>query len=246
MNETYKRAVIVGATSGIGYEVARLLVSEGWRIGIAGRREAKLRMLQAQSPDRICYRVIDIRQPEAEQTLRCLIDDLGGMDLYFHSSGIGHQNFDLDPDIELDTVATNAAGFVRLTTEAFRYFCRQRKGHIAVISSIAGTKGLGIAPAYSATKRFQNIYLDALEQSARMHHADIRFTDIRPGFVDTGLLNDGKHYPLMMSPQKVAQHIVRVLKRRKRVAVIDWRYRLLVFFWRLIPRLLWKRLNIRN
>ena len=140
MSETNKRAVIVGATSGIGYEVAKLLVSEGWRIGIAGRREEKLKMLQSLSPDRICYRVLDVRQPEAEQALRNLIDDLGGMDLYFHSSGIGHQNFSLNPDIELDTVETNAAGFVRLTTAAFRYFCQQPKGHIAVISSIAGTK----------------------------------------------------------------------------------------------------------
>ena len=112
---------------------------------------------------------------------------------------------------------------------------QQGKGHIAVISSIAGTKGLGIAPAYSATKRFRNTYIDALEQLSRMHHLHISFTDI-PGFVATGLLNDGKHYPMLMSPKTVAAHIVRAIHRKQRIAVIDWRYRLLVFFWKLIPR----------
>ena len=117
---------------------------------------------------------------------------------------------------------------------------------MAIISSIAGTKGLGVAPAYSATKRFQNIYIDALEQLSNMQNLGIRFTDIRPGFVKTNLLNDGKHYPLLMSPDKVAQDIVKALEHKKRIVVIDWRYRLLVFGWRLIPRFIWKNLSIKT
>lgn len=241
-----KKAIIIGATSGIGQEVAGILVQQGWRIGIAGRREEVLRSMQQANPQQIEIQHLDVTKENAVLHLTELIDRLGGMDLFFLSSGVGYQNRNLEPEIELNTARTNVEGFIRMVTAAFDYFKKTKKGHIAVISSIAGTKGLGVAPAYSATKRFQNIYLDALEQSARMHHADIRFTDIRPGFVATGLLNDGKHYPLMMSPQKVAQHIVHALKRRKRIAVIDWRYCLLVFFWRLIPRPLWKRLNIRN
>lgn len=241
-----KRAVIIGATSGIGYETALLLLADGWQLGIAGRRENELKKLQEKAPEQIRTRVIDIRQTDADQELRLLIDDLGGMDLYFHSSGIGFQNFALNPEIELNTLETNGTGFVRMVTTAFHYFREQGKGHIAVISSIAGTKGLGIAPAYSATKRFQNTYIDALEQLAHMQHLPIRFTDIRPGFVATGLLNDGKHYPLLMSPQRVAIRIIRALKKRQRIVVIDWRYRLLVYFWRLIPSWIWKRMPVRN
>lgn len=241
-----KRAVIIGATSGIGYETALLLLADGWQLGIAGRRENELKKLQEKAPEQIRTRVIDIRQTDADRELLLLIKDLGGMDLYLHSSGIGYQNFALNPDIELNTLETNGTGFVRMVTTAFQYFREQGKGHIAVISSIAGTKGLGIAPAYSATKRFQNTYIDALEQLAHMQHLPIRFTDIRPGFVATGLLNDGKHYPLLMSPQRVAKHIVRALKKRQRIVVIDWRYRLLVYFWRLIPSWIWKRMPVRN
>ena len=95
-------------------------------------------------------------------------------------------------------------------------------------------------------KRFQNTYIDALEQLAGMQKLNIRFTDIRPGFVSTDLLNDGKHYPLLMRPEKVAKRIVRALNHRQRVVVIDWRYAIIVFFWRMIPRRIWKQLPIRT
>ena len=241
-----KRAVVIGATSGIGYETALLLIKEGWHIGIAGRRTDNLQAMQRLAPERICIATIDIRNEQADALLLQLIDRLGGMDLYLHCSGIGHQNYRLDPTLELDTVATNGTGFVRMVAAAFRYFLRQGHGHIAVISSIAGTKGLGIAPAYSATKRLQNTYLDALEQLAYMHRARIDFTDIRPGFVATNLLNDGKRYPLLMAPDKVARSIVRAIGHKRRTVIIDWRYRMLVFFWKLIPPSLWRKLPIKN
>lgn len=241
-----QRALIVGATSGIGKETALQLLQKGWILGLAGRREEKLKELQQLAPDRIHIRAIDICQADAPDRLQELIEEMGGMDLYLHCSGIGHQNYQLVPDIELQTLETNGTGFVRMVTAAFRYFARQQGGHLAVISSIAGTKGLGAAPAYSATKRFQNIYIDSLEQLAYMQHLPIRFTDIRPGFVATGLLNDGKHYPMLMSTEKVARHIVRALEKKKRIALIDWRYRIMVALWHLIPPAVWKRLPIRN
>lgn len=110
---------------------------------------------------------------------------------------------------------------------------------------LQGTKGLGVAPAYSATKRFQNTYIEALAQLARMQHLDIHFTDIRPGFVATDLLKSGK-YPMLMKADRVAQHIIKALREKRRVVVIDGRYRVLVFFWRMIPRWLWERLPITN
>ena len=97
-----------------------------------------------------------------DRHLHNLIKKLGGIDLFFLSSGVGHQNRDLQPDIELNTARTNVEGFTRMVTAAFNYFKEKGSGHIAVISSIAGTKGLGVAPAYSATKRFQNTYILSL------------------------------------------------------------------------------------
>lgn len=230
MNSDMKRAIIIGATSGIGREVAKQLLLQGWRLGIAGRRLPALEALQSSAPDLIEIAVLDVTQPDATPKLNNLIRRVGGMDLFLLSSGIGYQNMELNPDIELDTARTNVEGFMRMADTAFHHFREHGGGQLAVISSIAGTKGLGVAPAYSATKRFQNTYIDALEQLAGMQKLNIRFTDIRPGFVSTDLLNDGKHYPLLMRPEKVAKRIVRALNHHQRVVVIDWRYAIIVFF----------------
>lgn len=255
MNHPIKKALIIGATSGIGREVALQLAAEGWHIGAVGRREERLISLQHQIQtsysNRADYITADVTQEDSTMRIAQLVDKMGGIDLFFLSSGIGFQNVRLDVTLELQTITTNCQGFARMVTWAFHYFQSQdptlkasgRRGHIAVISSIAGTKGLGAAPAYSSSKRFQNHYMECLTQLSHMKHLSIDFTDIRPGFVATDLLSGG-HYPLLMKPSAVAHDIVRALKKRRRIVTIDWRYRLLVFFWRLIPRFLWIRLPI--
>lgn len=240
-----KRIVIVGATSGIGLEVAKLYMAKGWKVGVAGRNVSVLEWLKASNPESVETQVLDVCREDAAQRLNGLVKKLGGMDVYLHCAGIGKQNMDLEESIEAGTVQTNVAGFVRMVMAVFHFFEKQGSGHIAVISSIAGTKGLGAAPSYSATKCFQNSYMEALEQQIRMRGLDIRVTDIRPGFVDTPLLQGGT-YPALMRPEKVAKTIVRAIDRKKSVAVIDWKYRILVFFWRMIPRYLWVRMNIRT
>lgn len=238
-----KRIVIIGATSGIGYEVAKIYCRLGWRVGVAGRRIERLEAFKEQAPEQIEIQQIDVTETEAVEKLHSLIDKLGGMDIFLLSTGIGSQNRTLNSEIELSTVNTNALGFTRMVTAAYNYFKEEGGGHLSVISSIAGTKGLGAAPAYSATKRFQNTYIDALAQLARMEKQPVRFTDIRPGFVKTDLLKNDK-YPLLMDPELVAQKIVKALSRKKRRVIIDWRYAILVFFWKLIPSYIWERLSI--
>ena len=239
------RIIIIGATSGIGREVAKLYIAQGWQVGVAGRRAEELESLRKEAPEQVSSEVLDVTLEDAPYRLQSLIDKVGGMDIFLLSSGIGKQNPTLTPDIELKTAATNVEGFIRLTTAAYHYFEKQGYGHIAAISSIAGVKGLGIAPAYSATKRFQNTYLDALDQLSRMNGLNIRFTDIRPGFVATPLLKDD-NYPLLMKAPQVATCIVKAINKKKRIVVIDWRFRILVFFWKLIPHWIWVRLKVKN
>lgn len=228
----------------MGMEVAKLLLDEGCQLGVAARREDRLQALKQLAPDRIVTATIDVTAEDAPHRLRSLIDEMGGMDLFFYSSGIGKQNRTLEPDIELNTFNTNAMGFARMIGEAYRYFAERGEGHIAAITSIAGTKGLGPAPSYSATKAMQNIYLQALEQQSNARGLKIRFTDIRPGFVDTALLSGDFRYPMMLKPEKVARQIVRALKSKRHIQVIDWKYSLLTACWRRLPRPLWRHLKL--
>ena len=234
-----KRAIVIGASSGIGMEVAKLLLQEGWTLGVAARRVDLLQTIGAAE-----VAEIDVTAEDATARLRDLVARLGGMDLFFYASGIGKQNRELREDIELATMQTNGLGFTRMIGEAYRYFAERGEGHIAAITSIAGTKGLGPAPSYSATKAMQNVYLQALEQQANARGLRIRFTDIRPGFVDTALLNGDFKYPMMLRPENVAREIVSAINSRQHIRVIDWRYRLLTAFWRRIPRFIWRRFKL--
>ena len=234
-----KRAIVIGASSGIGREVAMLLMKEGWTVGVAARRVDKLEELHAAAIEQI-----DVTLGEATERLQSLISRLGGMDLFFYASGIGKQNRKLEENIELATLETNGVGFTRMIGEAYRYFAEQGYGHIAAITSIAGTKGLGPAPSYSATKAMQNVYLQALEQQAIARGLKIRFTDIRPGFVDTALLSGDFHYPMMLKPEGVAKEILYAINHQQHIRVIDWKYRILTALWRRIPRFLWRRIRL--
>lgn len=165
-----KKAIVMGATSGIGLEVARLLARQGYAVGVAGRRADRLAEAVNAEANIVVYRPIDVNDTEAAKHLHELIDELGGMNLYFHSSGIGWENCELNTERELLTVQTNAMGFTRMVTAAFNYMAQHNpNGRIACITSIARTRGLGAAPAYSATKRFQAHYLECLAQQACMH-----------------------------------------------------------------------------
>ena len=237
--EQTKRAIVIGASSGIGQEVAKLLISQGWTVGVAARRIERMQGIGA-----VAVEQIDVTTGEATTALERLINKTGGMDLFFYASGIGKQNRELSEDIELATLETNGVGFTRMIGAAYRYFACHGGGHIAAITSIAGTKGLGPAPSYSATKALQNVYLQALEQQANSRGLNIRFTDIRPGFVDTDLLSGNFRYPLMLRPEKVAEEIVHAIKQRQHIRIIDWKYRLLTAFWRRVPRFAWRRFKL--
>ena len=230
------RAIVIGASSGIGLEVARLLKQKGWTVGVAARRVEQLSEFEHAAR-------IDVNDEVAGQQLLALIDELGGMDLYFHASGIGRQNRSLEEQIELQTVETNGLGFTRMVGTAYRYMAAHGGGHIAVISSIAGTKGLGPAPSYSATKAFQNTYIQSLEQLANAQHLNIRFTDLRPGFVATDLLGDDP-YPILLDKKDVARDMVSSIEKRRHVRVIDWRWRAITWLWRRIPRFAWRRFKL--
>lgn len=241
-----KRAIVIGASSGIGREVAKLLLANGWLVGIAARREDLLMEVKAINPGMIEVMRIDVTAADAQERLLELAKRLGGVNLFVYCSGIGKQNPELDTGVELTTVDVNVKGFAAMVGTIFNYMAENLGGDIAVISSIAGTKGLGVAPSYSATKAFQNTYIQALEQLSNMRRLHIRFTDIRPGFVDTDLLSGSGRYPMLMQKEAVAREMLRAVYAHRHVHVIDWRYRLLVFAWRLMPRWLWRRMNIRN
>lgn len=238
-----KRVIIVGASSGIGMALARALASRRVRIGVAARKTEPLRQLQEEFPAYVEFVDIDITRPEAVDRFHLLIERTGGMDYYVHVAGIGFENPELDPEREVEMLNTNVCGFARMTSAAYRWFRDHGvRGHIAALTSVAGTNGIGRMSAYSSSKKFDQTYLVALEQLSNSEKAGVTFTDIRPGWVRTPLLGDRKGYPMEMTVDRVLPRIIRAIVRKERVAIIDARWHTLVALWRLLPDALWTRI----
>lgn len=239
-----KKVFIMGATSGIGLHLALIYIAKGYIVGVSGRRETELKALKEVAPNRVFYQCIDITKDDAVCNADILLDKMGGMDIYIHCSGIGYRNVEMDKRLELDTTLVNCFGFTKMVDWALSYFENRRCGHIAAISSIAGTKGLGPAPSYSASKSYQQRYLQSISQRENILKTGITVTDIRPGFVNTELLKNAD-YPMVMDVEKVAFKIFEAINKRRRIETIDFRYKVLVLLWKMIPRAIYERLPLR-
>ena len=240
------RIVIMGASSGIGLKVAEAFASRGVKVGLAARRTEALETLREKYPDKVEWESIDINSADAPGKLMGLVERLGGMDIYFHVSGIGYDNPSFDPEREAEMIETNAVGFARMLSTAYRYFRdSRRRGRIVAVTSVAGTNGIGDMAAYSASKKCAQTYMVALEQLAYDQGADVTFTDIRPGWIRTPLLKAGHRYPLEMNLEEVVPLFIRAIVEHPRVAYIDWRWGAVVALWRLVPDCVWTRLTPR-
>ncbi|CCY36093.1 short chain dehydrogenase [Alistipes sp. CAG:831] len=235
-----KNIIIIGATSGIGRAVAEIYIRQGHRVGVTGRREALLEEIAAGAPEgKVFTSKFDVAYPSASLCLEELVERMGGVDICLYSSGYGHTNTELEPELELGQIDVNAKGFVRCAVWLFNYWAQNGlRGHLAVISSVASILPLGVCPAYSATKKFEAFYLETLRQLAVIRKADISLTAVKPGFVDTDFIH-GRHFPMTVRKEKAAAMIVRAIERRKKTAVIDRRWAALGLLMRLLPSPLW-------
>lgn len=211
-----KKAIIIGATSGIGKGLAMLLADKDYKVGITGRRSGLLNELLTKKPDSFLTKTIDITDTQTSiEKLNELVLELGGLDLLVISSGTGDINEKLDFEIEKLTIDTNVIGFTAIADWTFKYFEKQKFGHLVAISSIAGLRGGRHAPSYNATKAFQINYLEGLRQKAKNLRTKIYVTDIRPGFVNTDMAKgDGLFW--VMPVNKVVKQIYIAIKKKEK------------------------------
>jgi short-subunit dehydrogenase len=237
-----RTAVIVGASSGIGEALARELNREGWRLGLLARRLDRLEALrETLSPETIVRR-IDVAQGDAASILEHLLEELGGADLVIISAGTGHNNRDLNWELDADTLAVNVLGFAAIAQTAMRHFLGRRRGHLVGISSVGALRGNSAAAAYSGSKAFQSVYLDGLRDLARQSGYPVAVTEVQPGFVDTAMMKPERPLPpmvrllLVSSPEKAAGQILRAVRKRAKHAYITRRYAVVAFILKLLPR----------
>jgi short-subunit dehydrogenase len=236
-----QKILIIGATSGIGRELACLYAAAGHQIGATGRRQDLLDSLRSEHPGQILTAITDATAPDAAQQLATLTQRLGGLDLLIFSAGWGDLSETLDWNIDKPTVDINVNAFLTAIHFGWSYFVQQGYGHLVTISSIAGNRGNRHSPAYSAAKSFQITYFEGLYIKARKMKIPLYVTDIQPGFVDTKMAKGPRFW--VAPVDKAARQIIRAIAKRRRRAYITRRWWIIAQLFRWIPGWVYHRVG---
>jgi short-subunit dehydrogenase len=241
-----QRVIIIGATSGIGLELAKLYINNGDMVGATGRRAHLLTELQIRYPSQVATECFDVMGSENILHLESLIQKLGGVDTLIYNSGFGDISETLDWSIDKQTTLTNVNGFIEIVNYAFNSFVKKGRGHIAATSSIAAVHGNSHAPAYSASKAFMSTYMEGLHLKAmRLRKKDptmnINVTDIQPGFVNTKMAK-GKVF--WQAPvDKASKQIFTAIQKRKRRVYVTRRWGIIAWLLKHMPYSILKKIG---
>lgn len=229
------KIIIVGASSGIGKELARLYADTDARIGLIGRREEKLKELSRSNPGKYVYKTCDVSDTElAAVCMNELTVELGGLDLLVISAGTGELNDNLDFRLEESTILTNVLGWTHIMDWAYLFFQNQGHGHLVNISSVGGIRGDGVAPAYNASKSYQINYTEGIRKKVGKLRLPLFITDVRPGFVDTSMAKgDGLFW--VATVEKASKQIFRAIQQKRKIVYVTKRWRLIAGVLKLIP-----------
>lgn len=237
-----KKAIIIGATSGIGKALAKTLINDNYKVGITGRRTELLNELKAENTEKYYIQTLDVADTErAIEAIEKLVEELGGLDLLIISSGTGDINKTLDFQIEKRTIDVNVTGFTSIADWSFNFFEKQKYGHLVVISSVAGLRGEWQAPSYNATKAYQINYAEALRKKAKKVKSQIFVTDIRPGFVNTDMAK-GEGLFWVANVDKAVKQIYSAIRRKKRVAYITKRWCFVAMILKRLPNFIYDKM----
>ena len=234
------KAIIIGATSGIGRELAQQMSSEGYVVGITGRRSNLLDSLSESLPGESFKATMDLENVTAAvDAFKQLLSTMGTVDIVVINSGTGSNNPEFPLDDELETVAVNVVCFTAMANVAYHYFAAQNKGHIVGISSIAAVRG-GPAASYNASKAYVSSYLEGLSCRAHSQGKNMSITDVRPGFVDTAMAK-GEGIFWCATVPKAAQQIFTAIKEKRSVVYVTKRWRLIAILLSWLPASLYRR-----
>ena len=233
-----KKAIIVGASSGVGRELAKILAANGYKVGITARRENLLRELAAEKPDAYVVKPFDLLHtsiilPNLEE----LVAEMGGLDLLVISAGIIKFNTDLDYEIEYKTNLVNVTAFTLISNWTFNLFRKQGTGHLVGITSVAGLRGWRNNVAYNASKAYQINYLEGLKNLSRHEKLPITVTNIIPGYMETNM--KGKTLVFWVCPPyKAALLIFKAIQKKRKIAYVYSRWRIGAFLYKHLPNIM--------
>jgi short-subunit dehydrogenase len=237
-----KKALIVGATSGIGKQLAYLLAKDGYQVGVVGRRKEKLKELERSLPTKVWAKSIDVSLPGAEKKISKLIQKMNGVDLVvvsimsyrdLLSAPTKFLNKMLQQKCVLDT---DLMGFWRVATAALEYFEEKKEGHFVGVSSTEALRGrVDQDPSYPASKAFLSRYLLAKRDYYEHKNIPINVMDVLPGYVELEWKKSPKHVFWQATREQAAKDILDGIKAKKKKIYTLKKNRLLAWSYAIIP-----------
>lgn len=234
--------LIIGATSGIGKALAKLYYEAGHHLILTGRQQILIDELSKDFTLNTKYCLLDVNDTESvRKKLGIMADKDITIDLAILCAGTGEINPELDFDKEYLTIRTNIIGWTCTVDTLLSIFTRQKKGHLAVITSVGGLRGEPMSPAYSASKAYQINYTEALRKKCLKSGIPINITDIRPGLVQTKMAK-GEGLFWVMPVEKTARQIVNGINKNAKIRVVTHRWRAIHWLLRHLPTWIYDRI----
>lgn len=236
------KAIIIGASSGIGMQLSRIMSEDGVALGLTGRRLELLNSLKDELPYETNVEFMDISKPyDTMETLNSLIKKMGKVDLIVVSAGIGHINYDLAWELEQETIYINILGVTAVINVAMQYFLQEKCGHLAVISSVASLRGSAECPAYNASKSYLSNYIEGIRCKVKKQKLNITITDIKPGLVDTAMAK-GDELFWVMPLDKASKQIYTALKNRVDTIYVTKRWKWIACLLKMMPKAIYYKM----
>jgi len=244
-----KRAIIVGASSGIGAALAHRLADEGYQIALLARRGEMLEKITIEinkkyGETQALYYVHDVNDHDSIPGLfRQIMADLGGLDTFIFNTGIsqkvGLKKYDFEKDrITMEVNLIGALAWLNPVAEVFQSL---QGGQIVGISSVAGERGRVGNPSYNTSKAALTCYLEALRNRLTRHGVNI--LTVKPGPVQTDLVKDAKNLLFLIPPEQAANDIYSAMRKRKQEIYTPARWRWIMLIIRNIPSFIFRKLT---
>lgn len=243
------RAVVVGASTGIGAAIARRLAAEGYVVAALARSKEELNALckdiNARAGEtRATAYPHDVTDFESIPLLfQRLLKELGSIDALIYCAGVMPKveidEFDLEKDLLM--LKTNLLGGVAWLSQGAALFQRMGAGQLVGIASVAGDRGRVLNPAYNSSKAGLDTYLEALRN--RLSRYKVNVLTVKPGFVDTAMLKNSPRNFGAISPEQCAAGVWKAMRARKQVVYIPFFWRWIMLAVRLVPSFIFRRLS---
>lgn len=242
-----KRAIVVGASSGIGAALVRRLVGEGYRVAAIARRADALAAvcdpLNAAGQVALPF-VHDVRDTAAAPALfEQVVRALDGLDLIVYAAGVMPrvEPDQFDTEVDRPIIEINLIGAISWLNLAADRFQVQKGGTIVGIGSVAGDRGRRGNPAYAASKAGLHTYLEALRNRLSQHGVTV--TTIKPGPVHTPMTEGVDKMPMAIEASAAADGIFGAIARHASTAYVPFQWRVVMAGIRSIPSLVFRRLD---